>query len=165
MSEKGLTEVKDTKELFDPNKNDAPGSVYSMVMEGTRPVVVEVQALASRSYFSNPRRTTSGFDLNRLFIILAIIEKKLKLNTGELDVYVNITGGIKINDPALDIAVVKAVISSIKNEIVPKTSIYFGEVGLTGEIRKVFLEDKRIKESKRLGFVNIYSNKNTKQVS
>ncbi|MFS8131140.1 MAG: DNA repair protein RadA [Candidatus Dojkabacteria bacterium] len=165
MTEKGLAEVKDTKELFDPNKNDAPGSVYSMVMEGTRPVVVEVQALASRSYFSNPRRTTSGFDLNRLFIILAIIEKKLKLNTGELDVYVNITGGIKVNDVGLDIAVVKAVISSIKNEIVPKTSIYFGEVGLTGEIRKVFLEDKRIKEAKRLGFENIFSNKNTKQVS
>ncbi|MEP7103209.1 MAG: DNA repair protein RadA [Candidatus Dojkabacteria bacterium] len=164
MSEKGLTEVKDTKELFDPNKSDAPGSVYSMVMEGTRPVVVEVQALASRSYFSNPRRTTSGFDLNRLFIILAIIEKKLKLNTGELDVYVNITGGIKVNDSGLDLAVIKAVISSIKNEIIPKTSIFFGEVGLTGEVRKIFLEDKRIKESKRLGFENIYSNKNMKRV-
>lgn len=165
MGEKGLVEVKDTKELFDPNKNDAPGSVYSMVMEGTRPVVVEVQALASRSYFSNPRRTTSGFDLNRLFIILAIIEKKLKLNTGELDVYVNITGGIKVNDTGLDLAVVQAVISSIKNQIIPKTTIYFGEVGLTGEVRKVFLEEKRIKEAKRLGFDNVYTNKNTRQIS
>jgi DNA repair protein RadA/Sms len=126
-----------------------------MVLEGTRPVVVEVQALATRSYFPNPRRTTSGFDINRLHILLAILEKKLKLNTGEMDVYVNITGGMKFNDTALDLAVIKAVISSIKNKPVNKSEIYFGEVGLTGEIRKVFLEDKRIKESKRLGFENI----------
>lgn len=164
MENNGLAEVRDTKELFDPNKEESSGSVYAMVLEGTRPVVVEVQALATRSYFPNPRRTTSGFDLSRLYILLAIIEKRLKINTGELDIYVNITGGIKVSDPALDLAVIKAVVSSIKDQVVPKTSIYFGEVGLTGEVRKVLFEDKRIKEAKRLGFNQIVCSKNLKSV-
>lgn len=163
MEGEGLVEVKDTKELFDPNKTEAPGSVYCMVMEGTRPVVVEVQALAAKTYFTNPRRTTSGFDLNRLYILLAIIEKVLKIGTGEFDVYVNITGGIKVTDTALDLAVINAVISSIKNKTIAKTSIYFGEVGLTGEIRKTFLEEKRAKEAKRLGFKEINYKGNIKQ--
>ena len=164
MEGSGLREVKDTKELFDGNKEDASGSVYSIVLEGTRPVVVEVQALATRSYFPNPRRTTSGFDISRLHILLAIIDKKLKINTGELDVYVNITGGIKVNDPSLDLAVIKAIVSSIKEFVVPKSSIYFGEVGLTGEIRKVQFQDKRLKEAKRLGFNEIYSSNQLKDI-
>ncbi|MBE0573758.1 DNA repair protein RadA [Candidatus Dojkabacteria bacterium] len=164
MTAEGLVEVKDTKDLFNKNKEDASGSVYALVMEGTRPVVVEVQALATRSYFSNPRRTTSGFDLNRLYIILAIIDKKLHLHTGEFDIYVNITGGIKITDPGLDLAVMQAIVSSVKDTIVPKTNIYFGEVGLTGEIRKVFMEDKRLKEAKRLEFKNIYSSNSYKNI-
>lgn len=159
MTSEGMIEVKDTKDLFDRNKADASGSVYALVMEGTRPVVVEVQALATRSYFSNPRRTTSGFDLNRLYIILAIIDKKLKMHTGEYDIYINITGGIKITDPGLDLAVMEAIVSSFKDKVVPRTNVYFGEVGLTGEIRKVFMEDRRIKEAKRLEFKNIYSSK------
>lgn len=159
MTNEGMIEVKDTKDLFDKNKMDASGSVYALVMEGTRPVVVEVQALATRSYFSNPRRTTSGFDLNRLYIILAIIDKKLKMHTGEFDIYINITGGIKITDPGLDLAVMESIVSSLKDKIVPRTNVYFGEVGLTGEIRKVFMEDRRIKEAKRLEFENIFSSK------
>jgi DNA repair protein RadA/Sms len=155
----GLEEVKDTKELLDRNKEAVPGSVYALVMEGTRPVVVEVQALATKTYFTNPRRTTSGFDSSRLYILLALIDKQLKLKTYEYDVYVNITGGIKISDPALDLAVIKAITSSIKNETVPRENIYFGEVGLTGEVRKVFMEEKRLKEAKRLGFSNIYYSK------
>ena len=159
MTGEGMIEVKDTKDLFDRNKADASGSVYALVMEGTRPVVVEVQALATRSYFSNPRRTTSGFDLNRLYIILAIIDKKLKMHTGEYDIYINITGGIKITDPGLDLAVMEAIVSSFKDKVVPRSNVYFGEVGLTGEIRKVFMEDRRIKEAKRLEFKNIFSSK------
>lgn len=159
MTGQGMIEVKDTKDLFDKQKAEASGSVYALVMEGTRPVVVEVQALATRSYFSNPRRTTSGFDLNRLYIILAIIDKKLKMHTGEFDIYVNITGGIKITDPGLDLAVMQSIVSSLKDKIVPRNNVYFGEVGLTGEIRKVFMEDRRIKEAKRLEFKNIYSSK------
>jgi DNA repair protein RadA/Sms len=164
MENEGLVEVKDTKELFDPNKEEASGSIYSIILEGTRPIVVEVQALATRSYLPNPRRTTSGFDLSRLFILIAIIEKKLKINLGEQDVYVNITGGIKVADPGLDLAVIKAIVSSTKDQIIPKTDIYFGEVGLTGEVRKVFLEDKRIKESKRLGFKNIVSGRELRNI-
>lgn len=164
MENSGLVEIKDTKELFESKKGDVSGSVYSMVLEGTRAVVVEVQALAVKSYFPNPRRTTSGFDLSRLYILLAIIEKKLKINTGEFDVYVNITGGIKINDPSLDLAVIKALISTFKDKIISSDEIYFGEVGLTGEIRKVYLENKRIKESKRLGFKYINSSENLKNI-
>ncbi len=159
MTGQGMIEVKDTKDLFDKQKAEASGSVYALVMEGTRPVVVEVQALATRSYFSNPRRTTSGFDLNRLYIILAIIDKKLKMHTGEFDIYINITGGIKITDPGLDLAVMQSIVSSLKDKIVPRNNVYFGEVGLTGEIRKVFMEDRRVKEAKRLEFKNIYSSK------
>lgn len=159
MTGQGMIEVKDTKDLFDKQKAEASGSVYALVMEGTRPVVVEVQALATRSYFSNPRRTTSGFDLNRLYIILAIIDKKLKMHTGEFDIYINITGGIKITDPGLDLAVMQSIVSSLKDKIVPRNNVYFGEVGLTGEIRKVFMEDRRVKEAKRLEFKNIFSSK------
>lgn len=164
MEQNGLKEVRDTKELFDPKKEPEVGSVYSMAMEGNRPVVVEVQALATKSYFPNPRRTASGFDMSRLFIILAIIDKRLKLKSYEYDVYVNITGGIKFNDPALDLAVLRAITSSIKNVTVPRDTLFFGEVGLTGEIRKVFNEEKRIKEAKRLGFEKVMSNKLVKRV-
>lgn len=160
MTELGLIEIKDTKELFNKEIEDASGSVYALILEGSRPVVVEVQALATKTYFTNPRRTTSGFDLNRLFIILAIIDKKLKINTGEFDIYVNITGGIKITDPGLDLAVMQAIVSSIKDKIIPKSNVYFGEVGLTGEIRKVFMEEKRLKESKRLEFKGVFYSKN-----
>ncbi len=164
MSNDGLIEVHDTKELFDKNKVPASGSVYSLVLEGKRSVVVEVQALATKTYFSNPRRTTSGFDLNRLFILLAIIEKRLKINTGDFDVYVNITGGIKITDPGMDLAVIQAIISSLKDKSVPNTSIFFGEVGLTGEIRKVFMEEKRIKDASRLGFEKVVSSRSNKSI-
>ncbi len=165
MTNEGLTEVHDTKELFNKNKEDASGSVYALVLEGSRPVVIEVQALATKTYFANPRRTTSGYDLNRLYIILAILDKRIKLKTYEYDVYVNITGGIKITDPGLDLAVMQAIISSIKDKIVPKTNVYFGEVGLSGEIRKVMFEDKRLREAKRLGFNNVFSSKGYKNIT
>lgn len=164
MANGGLIEVKDTKDLFDAKKEEASGSVYALVLEGTRPVVVEVQALVTKTYFSNPRRTTSGFDLNRLYILLAILDKKLKMHTGDFDVYVNITGGIKVNDPAVDLAVLQAIISSLKDIKIDNTNVYFGEVGLTGEVRKVYLQEKRIKEGKRLGFSKIYSSEMLKNV-
>lgn len=164
MTSNGLEEIKDTKELFNRSREKTSGSVYALIMEGSRPVVVEVQALATKTYFSNPRRTTSGFDLNRLYILLAIIDKKLKLYTGDFDVYVNITGGIKITDAGLDLAVLEAIVSSIKDTIIPQDNVYFGEVGLTGEIRKVFMEDKRIKEATRLGFKKVISSKSFRNI-
>lgn len=157
MTSNGLEEVRDTKELFDSNIPEAAGSVFSMVLEGNRPVVIEVQALCVKTYFPQPRRTASGFDLNRLNILIAVIEKILKIPMGEYDVFVNITGGVKLNDSGLDLAVIAAIVSSVKNKIIKRNEIYFGEVGLTGELRKIWLEDKRKKESKRLGFTNIIS--------
>ncbi|MDQ6986130.1 MAG: DNA repair protein RadA [Candidatus Dojkabacteria bacterium] len=164
MTEDGLKEIKDTKELFDPSKQSEPGSVFSMVLEGNRSVVVEVQALATKTYFSIPRRTASGFELNRLHLLLAVIDKKLHLKTQEYDIYVNITGGIKVKDPGLDFAVLWAIISSIKNIQVPRQNIFFGEVGLTGEIRKVIMQENREKEAKRLGFTSLMTNKVIKNV-
>lgn len=159
----GLKEITDSRELID--KKESPnGAVYCIAIEGNRPLLVEVQALCVKSYFTNPRRTSVGFDLNRLFLILAVIEKNLKISTGETDVYVNITGGIKISDPALDLAVLKAIVSSIKNSPIPSDSVYFGEIGLGGEIRKVYLEEKRIKEAKKLGFKNVISSKKTNDI-
>jgi DNA repair protein RadA/Sms len=155
MSTKGLEQVRDTKELFDSTIPEASGSVFSMILEGNRPVVIEVQALCVKTYFPQPRRTASGFDFNRLNILIAVIEKILKIPMGEYDVYVNITGGMKVNDSGLDLAIIAAIVSSVKNKAIPRNLIYFGEVGLTGELRKIWLEDKRKKESKRLGFSTI----------
>ncbi len=165
MSENGLVEVQDTKELFDSNKIPASGSVFCMAMEGKRAVVVEVQALAAKTYFEIPRRTTSGFDLSRLNILLALTDKKLKLKSYEYDIYVNITGGIKLKDPALDLAVLKAIVSSIQDKVVSNNELYFGEVGLTGEVRKVMFQEKREKEAKRLGFTKVWDSGSMKSVN
>lgn len=165
MEQDGLKSISDTKELFTQSSVNASGSCYTIALEGTRSVAIEIQALATKTYFSNPRRATSGFDLNRLFILIAIIEKRLKIKVWEYDVFVNVTGGIRINDPAIDLAIITSIISSIKDIPIPKENVYFGEVGLTGEIRKVFMQDKRIKEGKRLGFTNITSSINTKNIN
>lgn len=165
MTESGLKELSDTKDLFSKDKPENEGSVYSMVLEGNRAFVIEVQALATKTYFSNPRRATSGFDLNRLYILLAVIDKNLRLTTGEYDIYVNITGGLKTSDRGLDLAIIKAIVSSIRNIKVKNDSVTFGEVGLTGEIRKVHLQEKREKEAKRMGFSNVETMKTIKKLS
>lgn len=161
MSVRGLVQVKDTKELFDSTQEDIAGSVYSMVLEGNRPIALEVQALVTKTYFSQPRRTVNGFDFNKLNILIAIIEKILNISMWEYDIYVNITGGIKTSDAGIDLAIIKAILSSLKNTPVSRRSIYFAEVGLTGQLRKVWLEDKRTKEAKRIGFENIFNSQNT----
>ncbi|BCX14106.1 MAG: hypothetical protein KatS3mg085_638 [Candidatus Dojkabacteria bacterium] len=164
MTESGLKEVKDTKELFQPKQAPAIGSVFTVAIEGNRPIVLEVQALCTKSYFEIPRRTTSGFEKARLNIILALLDKILKLKTYAYDVYVNITGGLNIKDPGIDLAVLKAIISSIKNEPVDPKNLYFGEVGLTGEIRKVMFQEKRTKEAKKLGFQKIICSDYVQQI-
>lgn len=164
MTDLGLIEVNDVSDLFDSKREAVVGSTFSIALEGNRPIVIEVQALATKSYFEIPRRTTSGFDKSRLHIILAIADKILKLKTYQYDIYVNITGGFSIKDPGLDLAVLQALISSIQNKVVQPKSIFFGEVGLTGEIRKVLMQEKRSKEAKRLGFSNIHSSVNVQTV-
>ncbi|RMD76991.1 DNA repair protein RadA, partial [Candidatus Dojkabacteria bacterium] len=164
MTSDGLVEVRDTKELFENNLPDAPGSVFCMVLEGNRPVVVEVQALVAKSHLPQPRRTSSGFDFSRMNILIAVIEKTLGLNLSTHDVYTNVTGGIKVADAALDLAFVASVLSSLKNKAFPRSSVFFGEVGLTGEVRKVWLEEKRVKEARRIGFVTIVNHSAVKNI-
>ena len=121
-------------------------------MEGTRPILVELQALTTPSVFGFPRRTANGIDFNRLTLLIAVLEKRVGMPLGNQDVYLNIVGGIKINEPALDLGIVLSAASSYKNISIPIDTIAVGEVGLTGEIRSVNMVEKRIKEAEKLGF-------------
>lgn len=153
MGENGLVEVKNPSELFlgEREKNTA-GSVVVPILEGTRPILVEIQALVSSTNLAFPRRIASGFDVGRLNILAAVVAKRLGLPLGGYDIFINVPGGLKIKEPAADLGVALAIISSFKNKPLPAKSFAFGEVGLLGEIRKVVGEEKRIKEAKRLGF-------------
>ncbi len=153
MTEKGLEEVANPSKLFleERTKNIA-GTVVTAAIEGSRAILVEVQALTSTTSFGYPQRRASGFDLNRLQLIIAVLQKRAGLNLSNQDVFVNIVGGIKINEPAVDLAVAMAIASVIKGKAIDPKICVFGEVGLSGEIRKVRLESKRIAEAKRLGF-------------
>jgi len=148
MTKNGLVSAKN-KSFF--SKKPLPGSAITVILEGTRPIVLEVQALVSESY-SVPKRSATGFDLARLNMILALLEKKLNIPLNQYDVFVNITGGIKINETAADLAVIAAIISSFRNRPISKESVFIGEVSLVGDIREVPGLDLRIKEAANLGF-------------
>ena len=121
-------------------------------MEGTRPMLVEIQALVCQSNFGIPRRQAAGWDFNRLNLLMAVLEKRLGYGLGQCDAYVNVAGGIKINEPALDLAIVMAVMSSYKDRPISGKTICFGEIGLSGEVRAVNLAEQRVMEAKKLGF-------------
>jgi len=148
MTKDGLKSAKN-RSFF--SKKALPGSAITVIMEGTRPIVLEVQALVSESY-SIPKRSATGFDLNRLNMILALLEKKLNLPLNQYDVFVNVTGGMKITEPAADLAIIAAIVSSFKNRPISKESVFIGEVSLVGDIRDVNALDLRLKEAKSLGF-------------
>ena len=148
MSKQGLVSAKN-KSFF--SKKPLPGSAITVVLEGTRPIVLEVQALVSESY-GVPKRSATGFDLPRLNMILALLEKKLNIPLNQYDVFVNVTGGIRINETAADLAVIAAIISSFKNRPISKESVFIGEVSLVGDIRDIPGLDIRIKEAANLGF-------------
>jgi len=152
MQEKGLTEVKNPSELFLSEKNDSPGSVVTVALEGTRPILIEIQALVAPTHFGYPKRTSSGFDLNRLNLLAAVISKKTHFDLSNHDIYLNIVGGMKVNEPAVDLAVVASIISSYKNKSFGPNSVFVGEVGLLGEVRKVIRQADREKEAKNLGY-------------
>lgn len=153
MGQKGLTEVLNPSQyLLDGRPEGASGSVVACLMEGTRPVMVEVQALVCRTNFNMARRTAAGMDYNRVNLLMAVIEKRLGLSLSNWDAYVNIAGGMKLNAPALDLAVVTAIISSYKDFPVDEKTIVFGEVGLAGEVRGVSMSAQCIQEAKKLGF-------------
>ena len=153
MREQGLIEVTDpSRIMLDGRPVEEAGSVVVCSMEGTRPLLLEIQALISPSSFNMPRRTTVGIDFNRLNLLLAVLEKKAGMQLGGCDAYVNVAGGIKLAEPAMDLGIVCAVISSYRNLPVHAGTIIFGEVGLTGEIRGVGHVEQRLRESLKMGF-------------
>jgi len=166
MSSLGLQEVKNPSALFmEEHKEKLPGTIVASVMEGTRPFLIEIQALATTTHFGYPQRKVSGYDLNRLQLLLAVLQKRLKLNFGNKDVYLNIVGGFKIQEPSADLAVCLALISALKNQALQNGTVAFGEVGLGGEIRSVAQTDKRISEASKLGFTNIICPKSKKSTT
>ncbi len=153
MKEEGLIEIKNPSQIFLAERpKGAAGSVVVPCLEGTRPLLVEVQALVGTSSLGMPRRMVSGFDYGRASIIFAILEKRIGLALGNQDIFVNIVGGIKIEEPAMDLGVCMAVASSFKNKSVHQDMVVVGEVGLAGEVRGVTQIEKRVKEAARLGF-------------
>lgn len=156
MAEKGLLEVTNPSEIFLQDRvKDVPGSIVTVVLEGTRPLLIEIQALAVTSPLAIPRRVASGIDYNRLQVITAILQKRLGLPLHTYDIFVNVSGGMRISEPAADLAVALAIISSVKNQSIPPDSVAFGELGLLGEVRRTGGEDRRIAEAKRMGFKGI----------
>lgn len=152
MGQSGLREVANPSEyMLKGMPENAPGSVVACTMEGSRPILVEVQALVCQTNFNFPKRTTAGADYNRVNILIAVLEKRLGLNLGNCDAYVNVAGGLKINEPALDLAIVAALISSYRNRESKGKIIAFGEVGLTGEVRGVNLARLRLEEIAKFG--------------
>ena len=153
MQGSGLTEVKNPSEFMLKGRPEGePGSVVSISIEGTRPILVEVQALVCRTNFNMPRRTAAGTDYNRVNLLMAVLEKRLGIQLSDCDAYVNVAGGMRVPEPALDMAVITAILSSYKNIALNGKTALFGEVGLTGEIRAVSMADQRVAEAAKLGF-------------
>ena len=153
MRQDGLREVENPSEfMLNGRPENASGSVVACSMEGTRPILLEIQALVCRSNFGMPRRTAAGTDYNRVNLLMAVLEKRLGLPLSNYDAYVNIAGGIRINEPAVDLGIVLALVSSYKNRPVSEDVLVFGEVGLSGEVRAVNMPEQRVSEAKKLGF-------------
>lgn len=172
MKDTGLIDVENpSKMLLEERPDGVSGSTVVCTIEGTRPVMAEVQALSSPTGFGNARRMSQGIDFNRAILLVAILEKKLNYSMQSLDVYINVIGGLKITEPATDLAVITAIASNYKNFVIDKHTIILGEVGLTGEVRAVSYADRRINEAKKLGFTrcivpkgNIQSLENIKDI-
>lgn len=153
MCGNGLEEVENpSKMMLNGRPVDASGSVVVCSLEGTRPILIEIQALISPTSFQMPRRTAVGIDYNRVNLLMAVLEKRVGLQLGGCDAYVNLAGGMRLGEPAIDLGIILAIASSYKNMPLPEETIIFGEVGLVGEIRRVSQGDQRIKEAEKLGF-------------
>lgn len=156
MGEKGLVEVSNPSAQFlEGRKEHAIGSAITVTLEGTRPILVEVQALANITPFGYPKRTATGYDVNRMQLLISVLQKYARINLSNQDVFVNVVGGMKIKDPSCDLGVLMAIASSFLQKTIPSDTCYIGEVGLSGEIRTVSQLDKRVKEAKKLGFKNV----------
>lgn len=153
MRQTGLEEVENPSEyMLSGRPENASGSVVACSMEGTRPILIEIQALVCHSNFGMPRRTAAGTDYNRVNLLMAVLEKRLGMALGNSDAYVNIAGGIRMNEPAIDLGIVMALVSSYRNRPIDEKTIVFGEVGLSGEVRAVNMPEQRVAEAKKLGF-------------
>lgn len=165
MTEKGMVPVENPSAMFLKERVDGPGSVVTCIMEGNRPFLVEIQALIDKSFFPNPVRRTSGYDVGRLQMLLAILSKRAGVRLHDQDVYVNVVGGLKLDEPSADLAVAAAILSAIDNVTFPAKTIVVGELGLGGEVRSVAFSERRRKEAERLGFGTILDPKSIKTVS
>ncbi len=153
MQETGLEEVANPSEyMLNGRPENASGSVVACSMEGTRPILMEIQALVCKSNFGMPRRTAAGTDYNRVNLLMAVLEKRIGLPLSNYDAYINIAGGIRMNEPAVDLGIVMAIVSSYKNRPISEGTIVFGEVGLSGEVRAVSMPEQRVAEARKLGF-------------
>jgi len=153
MKEDGLNEVLNASEVFlEDRTHGLPGTAIMASIEGTRPILVEIQSLLTPTSFGNPKRMASGVDYNRVSLILAVLEKRMGFFLQNQDTYVKVTGGVKVDEPAVDLAIVASIVSSYKDKMTQSGDVYMGEVGLTGEIRRISRVEERIKEAKKLGF-------------
>ncbi|MGN0316118.1 MAG: DNA repair protein RadA [Fusicatenibacter sp.] len=156
MQAEGLVEVKNPSEyMLSGRPEGASGSVVACSMEGTRPILIEIQALVCHSNFGIPRRTAAGCDFNRVNLLMAVLEKRAKINLSASDAYVNIAGGVRMNEPAIDLGIALAIASSQKDLVIDDHTVVFGEVGLGGEIRAVSMAEQRVLEAKKLGFERV----------
>jgi DNA repair protein RadA/Sms len=164
MKEQGLEEVKNPLAFIEEKNQSVAGKSIVGVIEGKRPIFFEIQTLVTPSQLAFPRRVVSGYDYNKILLLLAISKKYLLLPIEKYDVYINIIGGVNIRSTAADLGLIASLISSFKNQPLPKNSVFIGEVSLLGEVRSVYFEEKIVKEARRLGFKNIYSNSNLSNI-
>ena len=165
MKNEGMIEISNPSDILISERDDNPaGSVIVASMEGTRPLMIELQALTSQTVFGMPRRAANGVDYNRLTLLMAVLEKKAKIPLGSQDIYLNVVSGIKIQEPAVDLGMILAVASSYRNISIPKDLVAIGEVGLTGEVRTVNMIEKRLKEAEKLGFKKCIIPENNKKL-
>ena len=153
MNEEGMCEITNPSDILISEREDNPaGSCIVSSIEGTRAILIELQALTTQSIFGFPKRTANGTDYNRLALLIAVLEKRAGIMLGSQDIYLNLVGGIRVNEPSIDLGMMMAVVSSFKNVPIPKDMVIIGEVGLTGEVRRINVIDKRLKEAEKLGF-------------
>ena len=164
MRQEGMCEVTNPSDILITERDDNPsGSCIVASIEGTRPILVEMQALTSQTVFGMPKRTANGFDYNRMAVLIAVLEKRAGLSIGNHDVYLNIAGGMRLSEPAIDLGIIATVASAYKNVPIPQTTVVMGEVGLTGEVRRINLIEKRLKEAEKLGFKTCIIPENNKK--
>ena len=154
MTAGGLLEVQNPSAALLAERTNTDGSIILATLEGNRPILVEIQALATATNFGYPKRTASGFDLNRLNLLIAVLERRTKLKLADKDIFINVVGGLKLNDAAADLAVCMAIASAVAGRKLGEEYVVFGEVGLGGEVRSAFRADQRIAEAKKLGFLH-----------